>query len=207
MTKETAVYTLRLLSRPFEYLAFVCALVALSVASRLLGETHELGYFSGRLSRALWRYPEITRRGVQTAWVVWAVVFGVAASPFDPLATWWDAVALATVAAVFCGAGSLTGDEPVSELFDSPRRFTPTGRRRVGRSTVAGSPGSRRSEVVRAETFRRASPRRPYDHLVGSLPNSRMTVGTLIGSSSGQDRRLRRLNYHRNSPSAVQADG
>ena len=100
MTKETTVRALRLLSRPVGYLAFVCALVALSVASHLLGETHELGYFSGRLSRALWRYPEMTRRGVQMAWAVWAIVFGVAASPIDPLAAWWDAVALVAVAAV-----------------------------------------------------------------------------------------------------------
>ena len=89
----------RLLCRPFGYLAFVCALFALSAAARLLGETHDLGYFSGRLARAVWRYPEITRRGVQMAWVVWAGLFGVAASPIDPLATWWDAVALAALAA------------------------------------------------------------------------------------------------------------
>ena len=93
------MYLVRLVCRPFGYLAFVCALFALSAAARLLGETHELGYFCGRLSRALWRYPEITRRGVQLAWVAWAVLFGVAASPIDPLATWWDAVALAGLAA------------------------------------------------------------------------------------------------------------
>ena len=93
------MYVLRLLCRPFGYLAFVLALFALSAASRVLGETHELGYFSGQLSRAVWRYPEITRPGVQTAWAIWAVFFGVAASPFDPLATWWDAVALGALAA------------------------------------------------------------------------------------------------------------
>jgi hypothetical protein len=90
----------RLVCRPLGYLAFVCALLALSAAARLLGESHELGYFCGRVSRAVWRYPEITRRGVQMAWVVWAVLFGVAASPIDPVATWWDAVALAALAAV-----------------------------------------------------------------------------------------------------------
>ncbi len=93
------MYVVRMLCRPFGYLAFVTALFALSAAARLLGETHELGYFSGRLARAVWRYPEITRPGVRAAWVVWAVLFGVAASPIDPLATWWDAVALAAVAA------------------------------------------------------------------------------------------------------------
>jgi hypothetical protein len=93
------MFLLRLVIRPLGYLAFVCALFALSAAARLLGETHELGYFSGRLSRAIWRYPEITRRGVQMAWAVWAVMFAVAASPLDPLATWWDVVALASVAA------------------------------------------------------------------------------------------------------------
>jgi hypothetical protein len=93
------VYLVRLVCRPFGYLAFVCALFALSTAARLLGDRHELGYFCGRLSRAVWRYQEITRRGVQMAWIVWAVLFGVAASPIDPLATWWDAVALAALAA------------------------------------------------------------------------------------------------------------
>jgi hypothetical protein len=97
---QTAVSVLRVLGRPCGYLAFVCALVALSSASRLLGETDDLGYFTGRLSRALWSYPEITRRGVQMAWTVWGALFGFAASPLDPLATWWDAVALAALAAV-----------------------------------------------------------------------------------------------------------
>jgi hypothetical protein len=91
---------LRLLCRPFGYLAFVCALFALSATARVLGETHELGYFSGRLARTVWRYPEITRRGVQAAWTVWALLFAIATSPIDPLATWWDAVALAVLAAV-----------------------------------------------------------------------------------------------------------
>jgi hypothetical protein len=94
------MYLLRLPCRALGYLAFVAALLALSAAARLLGETHELGYFCGRLTRAVWRYPEITRRGVQMAWVVWAVLFGVAASPVDPLATWWDAAGLGALAAV-----------------------------------------------------------------------------------------------------------
>ena len=90
---------LRLATRPLGNLAFVCAVSALSIASRLLGDRDELGYFSGRLSQAIWRYPAITRRGVQTAWAAWALMFGVSASPLDPLATWWDAAALASVAA------------------------------------------------------------------------------------------------------------
>jgi hypothetical protein len=103
---------LRFVTRPLGYLTFVCALFALSAASRLLGETDELGYFSGRLSQAIWRYPEITRRGVQMAWGVWAILFCVATSPFDPLATWWDAVALVSVAVAVRWRG----------LFDGRRR-------------------------------------------------------------------------------------
>jgi hypothetical protein len=89
----------RLLLRPFGYLAFVIALAALSGAAWLLGERHELGFFSGRLSRMLWRYPEVTRRGVEMAWVVWAALFALALSPFDPIATRWDEVALGAIAA------------------------------------------------------------------------------------------------------------
>jgi hypothetical protein len=92
------VHRVRLLVRPFGYLAFVVALLALSAAARVLGERHELGFFSDRLARALWRYPEVTRRGVQMAWLVWAVLFGIALSPIDPLATPWDEVALGAVA-------------------------------------------------------------------------------------------------------------
>jgi hypothetical protein len=106
------VYLLRVMCRPLGYLAFVCALFALTAASQLLGETHELGYLSGRLSRAVWSYPEITRRGVHTAWAVWAALFAVAASPLDPLATWWDAVALAALAAAVLWR----------RLLDGPRR-------------------------------------------------------------------------------------
>jgi hypothetical protein len=47
---------------------------------------------------AIWRYPEVTRRGVQMGWVAWAVLFGVALSPLDPLATRWDEVALGAAA-------------------------------------------------------------------------------------------------------------
>jgi hypothetical protein len=94
------VWLLRLIARPFGYLAFIVALLALSGAARLLGETHELGFFSGRLVRMVWRYPEVTRRGVQMAWLVWAVLLGIALSPIDPIASWWDEVALGAVALV-----------------------------------------------------------------------------------------------------------
>ena len=89
---------LRGLVRPFGYLAFVLALASLSAAARLLGEKHELGYFSDRLAAMLWRYPEVTRKGVQTAWVVWAVAFLIALPPLDPLATPWDEVVLGAAA-------------------------------------------------------------------------------------------------------------
>ena len=94
------MFLVRLLVRPFGYLAFVVALLALSGAARLLGETHELGFFAGRLARTVWRYPEVTRRGVQMAWLMWAVLCGVALSPIDPLATLWDEVALGAAALI-----------------------------------------------------------------------------------------------------------
>ncbi len=84
----------RFLLRPFGYLAFAIALAALISCARLLGERNELGYFTARLSDTLRRYPEVSRRGVQTAWVAWALLFLVAISPFDPLATDWDEVVL-----------------------------------------------------------------------------------------------------------------
>jgi hypothetical protein len=92
------VNLMRFLVRPLGYLAFVAALAVLSSAAWLLGETHELGFFAGRLARMMWRYPEITRRGVQMAWLVWAALFVVALSPVDPVATRWDEVALGAVA-------------------------------------------------------------------------------------------------------------
>jgi len=89
---------LRALVRPFGYLAFVLALSALSAAAKLLGEEHELGFFSNRLARTLWRYPEVTRRGVQVAWIAWAGLFALAISPADPIASSWDEVALGALA-------------------------------------------------------------------------------------------------------------
>jgi hypothetical protein len=85
---------LRLIALPFGYLAFVLALAALSAAARLLGDSHELGFFCGRLAQAVWRYPEVTRRGVQMAWTAWVLLLLVALSPFDPFTTRWDEVVL-----------------------------------------------------------------------------------------------------------------
>ncbi len=84
--------------RPLGYLMFATALVALSGAAKLLGERDDLGFFSGRLAELLWRYPEVTRRGVQMAWLTWAAMFGIAISPVDPIASSWDEVVLAAVA-------------------------------------------------------------------------------------------------------------
>ena len=90
----------RFLVRPIGYLAFVLALASLSVAAKLLGEQDELGFFSGRLANMLWRYPEVTRKGGQIAWLVWTLAFVVAVSPFDPLSTPWDEVVLGAGAMV-----------------------------------------------------------------------------------------------------------
>jgi hypothetical protein len=98
MTRFDPLVPVRLLVRPFGYLAFVLALASLSAASKLLGEKDELGFFSGRLADMLWRYPEVTRKGVQIAWVVWALAFAVALSPLDPLSTPWDEVVLGAAA-------------------------------------------------------------------------------------------------------------
>jgi hypothetical protein len=84
--------------RPVGYLAFVLALAALSLAAKVLGERDELGYFSARLAQTLWRYPEITRRGVQIAWVVWLAAFLIALPPLDPLSTPWDEIVLGAFA-------------------------------------------------------------------------------------------------------------
>ncbi len=92
------VSVIRVVVRPFGYLAFVAALLALSGAARLLGRGNELGFFSDRLATTLWRYPEVTRRGVQIAWLLWAILFVMAVSPLDPIASRWDEIALAALA-------------------------------------------------------------------------------------------------------------
>lgn len=89
---------IRLLLRPFGYLAFTLALVGLSATARLLGERHELGYFARRLADSIRRYPEVTRRGVQTAWATWTLLFIFALSPMSP--TSWDEVALGVLALI-----------------------------------------------------------------------------------------------------------
>jgi hypothetical protein len=89
----------RACTRPFGYLAFVVALGALAVAARLLSDAHELGFFAGRLNAIIWRYPEVTRRGVQMAWLAWTVFLGIAISPLDPIASRWDEVLLGALAA------------------------------------------------------------------------------------------------------------
>jgi hypothetical protein len=88
----------RTVLRPVGYLMFVGALAALSGAARLLGDRDELGFFSGKLASMLWRFPEVTRRGVLVAWLTWAILFGVALSPLDPIASSWDEVALGALA-------------------------------------------------------------------------------------------------------------
>jgi hypothetical protein len=84
--------------RPVGYLLFVVGSTALSGAAKVLGDDHELGFFSGRLASMLARYPEVTRPGVRVAWLTWAVLFGVALSPIDPIASSWDEVVLGGLA-------------------------------------------------------------------------------------------------------------
>ena len=88
---------MRLLFRPFGYIAFWVSLLALSASARLLGQRHELGFFAGRLARTVWCYPEVTRRSVQLAWLLWAGLLAAALSPLDPLASRWDEFALASL--------------------------------------------------------------------------------------------------------------
>jgi hypothetical protein len=94
------MHFLRLIVRPVGYLMVVVALAALSGAARLLGNRDELGFFSEKLSAMLWRYPEVTRPGIQMAWITWAVLFGIAVSPLDPISSSWDEVVLAALAAI-----------------------------------------------------------------------------------------------------------
>jgi hypothetical protein len=99
-TVDDVVWWVRVLLKPFGLLAFLLGLLALSAAGRILGERDDLGFFSGRLARMVWRYPEIPRAGVQVAWIVWAALFALAVSPLDPIASSWDEVALGALAVV-----------------------------------------------------------------------------------------------------------
>jgi len=85
-------------TRPFGYLVFVVALAALSASAKLLGDDHERGYFAGRLNQMISRYPEVTRAGVQMAWLVWAGLLALALSPVDPITSRWDEVVLGAFA-------------------------------------------------------------------------------------------------------------
>jgi hypothetical protein len=85
-------------TRPFGYLAFVLALAALSASAKLLGEERELGFFAGRLNEMIWRYPEVTRQGVQMACLSWCLLLALALSPLDPIASRWDEVLLVAFA-------------------------------------------------------------------------------------------------------------
>jgi hypothetical protein len=84
--------------RALGYLAFVVALAALAAAARLLGRDNELGFFAGRLNSMIWRYPEVTRRGVQMAWLMWIALFLLALSPVDPIPSRWDEILLGALA-------------------------------------------------------------------------------------------------------------
>jgi hypothetical protein len=108
---RTARALVRACLQPFGYLAFVVALGALSSAARLLGDEHELGFFAGRLSDMIWRYPEITRRGVQMAWLAWAVLLAVAVSPADPITSRWDEALLLVLAACVIWRRSRAGHQ------------------------------------------------------------------------------------------------
>src|SRR5579884_902193 len=89
---------LRVIVRPLGYLMFVVALAALSGAAKLLGHTDELGFFTRKLTAMLWRYPEVTRRGIQMAWMTWAVLFAIAISPADPIPSRLDEAVLGALA-------------------------------------------------------------------------------------------------------------
>lgn len=87
----------RVLARPLGHLTFVFALLALTGAAKLLGEKNQLGVICGRLAQSIWRYPDVTRPGIRLAWLLWALLLAVTISPLGPLATPWDAVALAAL--------------------------------------------------------------------------------------------------------------
>ena len=77
---------LRCFVRPLGHLTFATAVLMLSATGWLLGERDDLGFFASRLARTIRRYPEVTHRGFQVAWLVAAFTIGFALSPLDPLA-------------------------------------------------------------------------------------------------------------------------
>ncbi len=89
---------MRAFLRPLGYVTFMGALFAFWSTAWLLGESDELGVFAERFTRMVWHYPEVTRRAVEAAWLMWAVLFAITLSPFDPIRGRWDEVALAAVA-------------------------------------------------------------------------------------------------------------
>jgi hypothetical protein len=62
---------------------FVAGMLLLALAAGLLGEDHELGYFSSCISRSVWRYPEVTRRGFQVIAAIFLLLAVLAFTPPD----------------------------------------------------------------------------------------------------------------------------
>jgi hypothetical protein len=81
---------------PAGHLLFIVGVAVLSAAAVLLGDEHELGFFTRRLAFPIWRCEEVTRRGRQLLWLLWTAATGVAifATP-----TRWDEVGLTAIAA------------------------------------------------------------------------------------------------------------
>jgi hypothetical protein len=98
---------------------FVAAVGALSFAAWLLGERDELGFFASRLARTIWRYPEVTRRGVEIAWLVWAALFAAAICDATP----WDEVGLVALAVPVLGRHVLRAHLNRTLLFTSGEEF------------------------------------------------------------------------------------
>jgi hypothetical protein len=90
------------LIRPLGYLAFGAALLLLWVAARVLGEKHELGFFAGRLHGMVSQFPEVSRWETPAGWFMWALLFALAVSPLDPIASRWDEVVLLVIALLVC---------------------------------------------------------------------------------------------------------
>jgi hypothetical protein len=73
----------RLVVRPIGHALFVTAMLVLALAAELLGDDHELGYFSRCISRRVWRYPEVTRRGFEVIAAIFLVLAALAFTPPD----------------------------------------------------------------------------------------------------------------------------